>query len=224
MKVLAIDTTSLAASVAVFEDKILISSAFLNNGTTHSQKIMNLIDQVLKNCSYSINDIDAVAVSNGPGSFTGVRIGISTALGLTSFSKRKRICVSTLKALARNVSEFEGLIVPVMDAKRDQIYSAAFVKNNDRLERIIDDKAIHVEDFIALIPPEYKSIMLVGDGSLKFKNYFEEHFIVNVPDNSKLMQNAISVGIESYYENESEEYHINYLRESQAVEDRKKND
>ena len=126
MKILALETSAKSVSAAVAENGVILAAAYQNNGLTHSRTLMPLVDSMLCNASLTLDDIDLIAVAHGPGSFTGLRIGVSAAKGL-AWAKGLPCCgVSTLEAMARGVSDFDGLIVCAMDARRQQVYHALF--------------------------------------------------------------------------------------------------
>ena len=142
MRILALETAAKAVSAAVTEDGKVLAAAFQDTGLTHSRTLMPLVELLLKNTGMSAADLDAVAVSAGPGSFTGVRIGVSAAKGLAWAADKPCAAVSTLAALARNVSFWDGLVVCAMDARRQQVYNALFEAKDGRLTRLTEDRAI----------------------------------------------------------------------------------
>ena len=167
MWILALDSTATAASVAILRDDKAIAAFHLNNGNTHSETLLPMVDAVLRVAGLSIDDIDLLACSNGPGSFTGVRIGAATVKGLAFDKNKPVIGVSTLEALAENaVPAPDGtLIVPVMNARRGQLYNAIFRAEGNSLVRVTPDRAIAAVDLekklLELAIPFY----LVGDGT-----------------------------------------------------------
>ena len=124
MNILAVDTSANVAAAALVSGGKLLAESMLNNKTTHSEKLMPMIDFVLKNSGMDITDIDLFAVANGPGSFTGLRIGVSTVKGLAHAVNKPIVGISTLAGLAYNLFETDGLISPIMDARRSQVYNA----------------------------------------------------------------------------------------------------
>ncbi len=166
MKILAVDTTATCASVAVCENDTILAMYTQKNGLTHSETLLPMIEAMLKNLKLTPDDIDMFAVSEGPGSFTGVRIGVAAIKGL-AFGKNK-ICVgtSTLDALARNAMGLSGsfLAVPVMDARRSQLYNAVFEYNDGVLTRLCEDRLISAADLAAELASADKPIYFFGDG------------------------------------------------------------
>ena len=146
MMILALESSAKSASAAVCSDSQLLGMCFQNNGLTHSRTLLAMVESLLKNLDLSTSDIDLVAVSRGPGSFTGVRIGVSAAKGL-AWGIEKPVCgVSTLEAMAYQYTETDVLICPVMDARRNQVYNALFLWQDGVLVRQCEDRAISLED------------------------------------------------------------------------------
>ena len=126
MKILAFETSAKAASVALMERGKLLGEAYQNTGLTHSQTLMVMAEDLLKTCNLTPKDVEAVAVAAGPGSFTGVRIGVAAAKGFAWGGELPCYGVSTLEAMARNLGAYQGYVVPAMDARRSQVYTAIF--------------------------------------------------------------------------------------------------
>lgn len=165
MKILALETSAKSVSAAVAEDGVILASAYQNNGLTHSRTLMPLVDSMLHNASLTLDDIDLIAVAHGPGSFTGLRIGVSAAKGL-AWAKGLPCCgVSTLEAMARGVSDFDGLIVCAMDARRQQVYHALFRSENGVLTRLCGDCAIGLEELADQLRGLPQPKLVVGDGA-----------------------------------------------------------
>jgi len=166
MKILAVDTTATSASVAVCEGKTVLATYTQKNGLTHSETLLPMIEAVLKNLKFTPDDIDMFAVSEGPGSFTGVRIGVAALKGL-AFGKNK-ICVgtSTLDALARNAQGLPGrfLAVPVMDARRSQLYNAVFEYSDGELTRLCEDRLISAAELEKELAGSEIPVYFFGDG------------------------------------------------------------
>lgn len=161
MNILALESAALSAGAAVLCDGVLKSEQFVHNGLTHSQTLLPLADAALKEAGASIGDIDAVAVSAGPGSFTGVRIGMGTAKGLALGADIPMILVPTLLALAHNVQAYEGVIVPLMDARRGEVYTATYLAKNGKIEEITPMQALP----LAALLPQLDTAIFVGDGA-----------------------------------------------------------
>lgn len=165
MNILAVDTSAKAASCAIYKDGALFAESFSNAGLTHSQTIMPMIQSMLECSKIQIGDIGLFAVSVGPGSFTGLRIGISAVKGMAMAGNVPCVAVSTLEALAYNLSAFRGVAVPVMDARRAQVYTAAFECAGGTPARLTPDEALSIDDLAARLRAYTGPVMLVGDGA-----------------------------------------------------------
>jgi len=165
MNLLALDTSSKTASCAVFSDGILIAESFTNAGLTHSQTILPMVEAMLKHAKIAINDIDAFAVSAGPGSFTGLRIGISAVKGMAMAMDKPCAGVSTLCALAAGLRAFDGYIAATLDARREQVYAAIFHCKDGELTRVSPDEAVSIEELGQRLSELNQPIMLAGDGA-----------------------------------------------------------
>ncbi len=168
MKLLSIDASGKTTAVAISENNQIIAEEFLNSGLTHSQTLLPLVDKTLKKACIDIKDIDEFAVTSGPGSFTGLRIGMALVMGLCN-SKPCRP-VPSLKALAYNLINEDGIIVPVMDARRNQVYTSLYRCENQILTQLEPDMAISVDEVLERIE-KYKDlpIWILGDGAYLFE-------------------------------------------------------
>ncbi len=164
MRILAFDSTAITASVAVAEDEKLIAEITLNNGNTHSQTLLPMAESLFCMLGITADDIDLFAVSEGPGSFTGVRIGAATVKGLAFGREAQCIGVSTLEALAYNLRGYKGIICPVMNARRSQVYTAIFESDGMGITRLTEDMAISAEELDARLAEYQKDVRLCGDG------------------------------------------------------------
>ena len=166
MKILAIDTSALVATAALCEDETPIAVYSQKSGLTHSQTMLPIIKNIMDNTGTSIDDIDMFAVSQGPGSFTGIRIGVSAIKGL-AFGKNK-ICVgvSTLEAMARAIAPFctDAIICPVMDARRNQLYNAVFEYRGGKLLRLTEDRTVEAGVLAKELDEMDRPVYFVGDG------------------------------------------------------------
>ncbi|WRS28935.1 tRNA (adenosine(37)-N6)-threonylcarbamoyltransferase complex dimerization subunit type 1 TsaB [Oscillospiraceae bacterium MB08-C2-2] len=164
--ILALDSSAKAASCALWEDGVLRGETFLNTGLTHSQTLMSAVEALLEQTRISLSAVDRLAVSAGPGSFTGLRIGIAAVKGLAMGLEKPCVGVSTLKGLAFNLEGFEGIVVPVMDARRQQVYTALFESGGGGMIRLCEDAALSIEELSQrLAAYADQSIWLVGDGA-----------------------------------------------------------
>lgn len=166
MKILAIESSACSASVAVVQDdgKIL-SECYVNTGLTHSQTLMPMVDSALKNAVLKFDDIDLFAVANGPGSFTGVRIGVAAIKGLASASGKECVGVSTLEAMAYNLLGRNCTAVCCMDARCGQVYTASFKIESEKVTRLTDDEAVKTESMAQRLSEYSGDIVFVGDGA-----------------------------------------------------------
>ncbi|MBP3361896.1 MAG: tRNA (adenosine(37)-N6)-threonylcarbamoyltransferase complex dimerization subunit type 1 TsaB [Clostridia bacterium] len=194
MKILGIDTSSAVASAALIDDEKLIAEYTLNLKKTHSEMLLPMISAMLDACSCSAEDIDAFAVSVGPGSFTGLRIGIATAKGLAHATGKKVVPVGTLPALAFNLPMCEHLIVPIMDARRSQVYTGTYIWDEEGFREIEEPRAVSIDECIEDCG-NFLDVVFVGDGVPVYREYITdklgEHAKFAPPGN--LLQRASSV-------------------------------
>lgn len=224
MRLLAFETSAKAASVALFEDDKLLGEQYQNTGLTHSQTLLLMAESLLCQCGKSAQEVEAVAVANGPGSFTGVRIGVAAAKGLAWGREIPIYGVSTLEAMALGLGIFDGYVCPVMDARRAQVYNALFYVNQGTLTRITEDRAIALTDLEKELKILEKPVFLVGDGSNLCYNTLRET-VPNLvlPPECKLHQRAVGVGLAALQQEKPdapESLSPNYLRLSQAERER----
>lgn len=164
MKILAVEASGSVAGVALTEDNILRAEFTLNYKMTHSQTIMPLINEVKQYLNLDLKSIDYIACSAGPGSFTGLRIGAATAKGIAMGIKKPIVPVSTLAGLAYNVYMTDALICPVIDARRDQVYTAFYEWKDGKLNTVIEDRIAMIDDVIKEAQEFNKKVIFVGDG------------------------------------------------------------
>lgn len=166
MLILAFETSAKAASAALLEDGKLLAESYQNTGLTHSQTLMVMAENLLHQCGKTVNDVNAVAVAAGPGSFTGVRIGVAAAKGFAWGREVPCYGVSTLEAMALSLGAYQGYVCPVMDARRSQVYNALFYVNHGSLKRITEDRAIALAQLKQELAHLTEPVFLVGDGSV----------------------------------------------------------
>ena len=225
MKILSIDSSATAASVAICEDEKLLAEYTLNNGNTHSETILPMVESALKMLDLAVSDIDLFAVSNGPGSFTGVRIGTATLKALAFGSGKPCVGVSTLEALAYNLVGYKGLICPVMNARRAQVYTALFESDGESLTRVIDDVPMAVSELDGLLAKCGEPVRFCGDGYDVTVPNLKECVYVSVPERERI-QSAYSVAVAALGKYKNGEYTTDrelvstYLRLSQAERER----
>ena len=196
MKILAVDSSAKSCSTAVVEDDKILGSFFINTALTHSQTLLPMIDALLNNIGDEINSIDAFAVSAGPGSFTGVRIGVAAVKGLAAPSGKPCIAVSTLEAMPYNLITENCTAVCVMDARCGQVYNALFDIKNGNITRLCKDRAVSIENLADELQKIKGKLILVGDGAELCYNSYKELFdnIYIAPENSRF-QNAVGVAL-----------------------------
>ena len=165
MLILAFESSAKAASVALVRDGRLLSQSIQVSGLTHSRTLLPMAEDLLKNADLRVQDVDLLAVAHGPGSFTGVRIGVSTVKGLAWAAEKPCVGVSTLEAMAWHGLAAGGLVCPVMDARRQQVYNALFEIRGGRPERLCPDRAISLEELGAQLRALSSPVFLVGDGA-----------------------------------------------------------
>ena len=165
MILLAIDSTATTGAVALCRDRKLLASMTLNTGNTHSETLLPSVEALLRMCDLTTDDVDIFACSSGPGSFTGVRIGASTVKGMAFGKNKPCIGVSTLEALAYNLRGFDGILCPVMNARRSQVYNALFRVRDGRLERLCPDRAVSLDELARELEAYAdETVYLSGDG------------------------------------------------------------
>ena len=223
MLLLAFETSAKAASVALFDGNNLLGEQYQNTGLTHSQTLMVMAEALLSQCGKTAQDVQAVAVANGPGSFTGVRIGVAAAKGFAWGADIPLYGVSTLEAMALGLGAWEGVICPVMDARRSQVYSSLFYVNQGIVTRATEDRAISLAELAEELKILSKPIFLVGDGSnLCYNTLLESVPTLILPPEHRLHQRAVGVGlaalkkIQTGQPGNSSDAAPNYLRLSQA--------
>ena len=174
MLILAFETSAKAASVALHDGSRLLGESYQNTGLTHSQTLMVMAEDLLKQCGKTAGDVTAVAVAEGPGSFTGVRIGVAAAKGFAWGGELSCYGVSTLEAMAKSLGIHRGYVCPVMDARRSQVYNALFYVNCGVYTRIREDRAISLQDLGEDLQNLQEPVFLVGDGSVLCYNSLSE--------------------------------------------------
>jgi len=232
MLILSIDSSATAASVALTEEGKLVGEFFVNTSFTHSVTLVPMIENLLSVTGKSVADIGMIAVSNGPGSFTGVRIGVSVAKGIAFPEDIPCMAVSTLESMAYNLISADCIVCAVMDARRNQVYNAMFKVENGKVQRLCDDRAVAIADLKEEIISKYsdRRVILVGDGTdVTLREFGEDSALQNVesaPDTLRF-QTASSVAISASVRLAEGEEPVNssdllpsYLRLSQAERER----
>ena len=175
MMILALESSATACSVALTRDGNVLAQAFQHSGLTHSRTLLPMVDNVLNSCGESMEHVDVVAVAAGPGSFTGLRIGVATAKGLAWPEDKDCAACSTLESMAWPLAHMKGkLIVCAMDARRSQVYNALFLATGDGLERLSEDRAISLADLAEEVKKYENEKIVVGDGAKLCYNTLSE--------------------------------------------------
>ena len=227
MLILAFETSAKAASVALTENGKLLGEIYQNTGLTHSQTLMVMAEDLLKQCGKTVNDVTAVAVAEGPGSFTGVRIGVAAAKGFAWGREIPCYGISTLEAMAFSLGAYEGHVCACMDARRNQVYNAVFYVNRGEPERFSDDRAISLAELKNELEHIDGPIFLVGDGAgLAYKTLAPDIPELILPPEHRLHQRAVGVALLAEAKAAAGEagdgnaLSPNYLRLSQAERER----
>ncbi|MGN0558565.1 MAG: tRNA (adenosine(37)-N6)-threonylcarbamoyltransferase complex dimerization subunit type 1 TsaB [Acutalibacteraceae bacterium] len=229
MIILAVDCSANPASAALVQDEKIVGDFFINTKITHSQTLMVMIEALLKATNTDINAVDAFAVTAGPGSFTGVRIGVSAVKGMSLALSKPCVSVSTLEAMAYNITNKSCVVCAVMDARCSQVYNALFTVSNGEIKRLCEDRALSIADLTNELKGYSESIILVGDGaSICYNAMKAEIKDIELAGEAVRYQRASSVGLCAYkkYQNgetiSSEELMPTYLRLPQAERELKK--
>ena len=231
MKILGVESSATSASVAVVENGRVIACESSNTGLTHSQTLLPMVESTLKKAGVTVGEVDFVAVSNGPGSFTGIRIGVSLVKGLCDPLNKKCVAVSTLEAIAKPLEGTGVVAASVMDARCNQVYCALFDCKSGKMKRITEDEAISIDELTERLKMQNSKVLLIGDGANvcygKMKDVLEN---VSIASSVIRYQSASSVALiaeELISENENnaidaENLVPTYLRLSQAERELKK--
>jgi len=195
MRILSIDSATECASCAVIDENKLLGEISLNHKKQHSVILMPMVDNLLKSLELTIKDIDGFVVSKGPGSFTGLRIGMSMIKGLSQGTNKPFVSVSSLDALAYNMAYTGGIICPILDALRDNVYTALYSFKNDNLIKLTDYMALHIDELIEMLKQYDCSVTFLGDAANKFKGKLQKSFDKThfAPNNLNLVK-ASSLG------------------------------
>ncbi len=209
MKILALDSSGLVASVAVVEENLLIAEYTICHKLTHSQTLLPMLDDVQQRIGLNLNEIDAIAVSYGPGSFTGLRIGSATAKGLGLALKKPIISVPTVDGLAYNLYSTDKLICPLMDARRNQVYTGFYKFEGGKMKVIEEERAVAVTQVIEELNERDEEVIFLGDGVPVYQNIIEKNIKVAYSYAPAHMnrQRASSIGILA----------LSYIKEGRGV-------
>ena len=221
-RILACDSSGKTATAAVIEDGSLLACFVINTGLTHSQKLMTLISDMLNNVDLKIGDIDGFAVANGPGSFTGIRIGASSIKAIAHAVEKPLFGISTLDGLWKNMAGFNGFVCPIIDARREEVYAAVYENN----KKVISDYNPKLKELLNDIGSN-KNVLFLGDGVLAYREIITralgERAVFAPPH--LLLQNAASIGMLAYekYKNGERpsytDFSLSYLKASQPEQE-----
>lgn len=218
MRILSVETSGKVCAVAITEDDNLIKEELIEDENTHSVKLMPLVDKLLKETNIAVSDIDLFACDIGPGSFTGIRIGVSTIKAFLDVTNKKVVGVTSLEILAENVKE-DGIICSLIDAKNDNVYFGLFERKENILKQLDELKFDNINNIINLVKNINKKIFFVGDGSITYKDMIEcELENAKVVDDNKL--NAANIAKIAFIKKEeavdTNNFKPIYLRKSNA--------
>lgn len=231
MKTLAVDTSTMMATCALLDEDRLLGEFSLNQDMTHSENLVPMIKEMLDNLNLKVKDIDLFGVAIGPGSFTGLRIGIATIKSFAHVFDKPVIGVSTLEGLAFNLP-YNGYIVPMIDARRNRIYTGIYNRIKGNLINIVEPTIMEVDKLMELLQEEYDHIIVNGNGTLVYRDIILEALgdqVIIAPKNLNSCR-ASSIGelaLLKYKEGQRDSYyHLvpEYLRESQAQRELRKRD
>ena len=227
MLILAFETSAKVASAALLEDGRLLGESYQNTGLTHSQTLLVMAEDLLAQCGKTVAEVTAVAVAAGPGSFTGVRIGVAAAKGFAWGRELPCYGVSTLEAMALSLGAWQGYVCPCMDARRSQVYNALFSVSQGTLERLREDRAIALTELAEELKALDGPIFLVGDGStLAYRTLSGEIPNLVLPPEHRMHQRADGVALLAAQKiaagepGDANALTPNYLRLSQAERER----
>ncbi|MCR4777418.1 MAG: tRNA (adenosine(37)-N6)-threonylcarbamoyltransferase complex dimerization subunit type 1 TsaB [Lachnospiraceae bacterium] len=228
MKILGLDSSGLVASVCLMEDDTLLAEYSVNHKKTHSQTLLPMLDEIVKMVEADLSEIDAIAVAAGPGSFTGLRIGSATVKGLAFALNKPVVSVPTTAGIAANLFNTEGLICPIMDARRSQVYTGTYCFKDGKMITLTEQRAMSIEELIEELNEKGETVTFLGDGVQVYKNVIEEK--IKVPyffapaHLSKQRAGAVAyVGMQLFKEGKYEDGKDHtpvYLRLSQAERER----
>lgn len=228
MKILALDSSGLVASVAVTEDDNLLAEYTVNYKKTHSQTLLPMLDEISRMIELDLESIDAIAVAVGPGSFTGLRIGSATAKGLGLALSKPLIGVPTVEALAYNLYDVPGLICPIMDARRRQVYTGLYSFEQHQMKTVKEQTAMGIEELTEELNQKNQPVIFLGDGVAVYRDTIKEKLTVPfdfapVHLNKQRAGAVAALGARYYAEGKTEtarEHQPEYLRVSQAERER----
>ena len=224
MIILSIDSSTPVAGISVSDGNKLLGEVMINTQNTHSEKLMPMVQQILNDLQMSIQQIDAVAVTCGPGSFTGLRIGMATAKGIVQGGNKKLIAIPTLDCLAQNLKHYPGVICPIMNAQKKQVYTAIYRTAEGKLERLSDYQAIEADKLAEQLLTLNETVWFTGDGVEAFADVFKEKLgdRCRLADGNTVLPRAGALAMLAAERAEKEEFddlyqaELIYIRKSEA--------
>ncbi|SDW05505.1 tRNA (adenosine(37)-N6)-threonylcarbamoyltransferase complex dimerization subunit type 1 TsaB [Tepidimicrobium xylanilyticum] len=228
MKVLAVDTSTVIATCAVLDEENLLGEFSLNQNFGHSENLVPMVKTLLENLNLKVSDIDLYAVATGPGSFTGLRIGIATVKAFAHVYNKPIVGISTLEGLAFNVRT-SGIIVPMIDARRNRVYTGIYRWNQDKLINILEPTTMDIDELLELLNKEHNNIMVSGNGALLYREIIKDRLkdkvrFAPISLNSPRAASIAELALLKHAENKDNYYNLvpEYLKESQAQQNLRK--
>ncbi len=223
MKILALDTSTMLATCAVLDENRVLGEYSLNQEETHSEKLVPMVKEVLDSLGLKVSDIDLYGVATGPGSFTGLRIGVATIKAFAHLFDKPVVGISTLEALAFNFP-YNEVVVPMIDARRDRVYTGIYTWEDGKIKTIMEPDVLDIYDLLEKLDESYEKVLVNGDGSLLHREKIKERLKekVNLSTIGQNFCRATSIGelaLINYNEGQINDYYTlvpEYLRESQA--------
>lgn len=228
MKILGLDSSGLVASVAVVEGENLLAEYTVNYKKTHSQTLLPMLDEIVRMTELDLNTIDAIAVAGGPGSFTGLRIGSATAKGLGFALGKPLIQIPTVDGLAYNLWGSRDLVCPLMDARRNQVYTGLYGFTDGKMQVVVEQCAVGIDEIVEIINQKDQPVVFLGDGVPVFCDFIQENCKVPycfAPAHMNKQRGAAVAALAVIYFQEGKiqtaaEHRPDYLRLSQAERER----
>ena len=223
MKILAIDTSTQVASCAVIDENMVLGEYSLNQDFSHSENLVPMIKEILGSLDLKIDDIDLYGVSIGPGSFTGLRIGVASVKAFAHLFDKPVVGVSTLEALAFNLP-YNPIVVPMMDARRDRVYTGIYAWEDNKLKTLMKADALEVDILLEKLDKDYENIVVNGDGALMHRQRIRDKLkdkvsFSSIGNNSCRAASIGELALIKYNEGKIDNYYTlapDYLRKSQA--------
>lgn len=223
MKVLGLDTSTLMTTCGVIDEEKLLGEYSLSQDMSHSEKLVPMVKEVLTSLDLKVKDIDLFGVSIGPGSFTGLRIGIATVKAFAHLSKKPIVGVSTLEALAYNLP-YNEIIVPMIDARRERVYTGIYTWENGIIKTLMKPDVIEVKELLAILDKDYSNVVVNGDGSIIFKDLIKDVLkdkvkFATIGQNMCRASSICELALLKYKNNIVDDFYTlapDYLRETQA--------